>query len=535
MWAFWSGAELLAVKKRAREAARPLQCCVRGSALQEGIKAVAIGKHGAKPVPESILEPLKVELERVEHQLQVFKRQGPNMAADDPASSLNIEQVARRASFLASLFLKYELLPAEAQLLQHCIPKSTASLRLGRERCDCFASDVLQTLCTNLLPESKAFRLGVKLLSAQVLSREEAMELASIVLSCNANTMESPAVDITDVVSFRALTMHTMRVRHETSDELLGMAEAANSAMSPSFRPHQSSRQSRPPQRYVQLAEPFDGFERPGCLFTTPIIAWHLQERWGIANVVGAMGDSPGPKYGPNLKSVALELSRALGPHSTAVNFAQNLDDIFKGSRAGSRCFNLVDQAVICPALYDLLPLRRSIVKRPGWSTVEKFVGCAPEQCSVLIASAFHPPYTKRMIEVSMGLGLSGAIIIRKGIEGTLSIAPDSNFIELACCARRADHTYEQIELKVQPSVERVKTSSPANATVSATLTAAENARLLRNYYQSRTSCGDEQFDRIIQATLACVDAGMQWLMEHIHEQGLAGEASSSVPPCAGG
>jgi hypothetical protein len=274
--------------------------------------------------------------------------------------------------------------------------------------------------------------------------------------------------------------------------------------------------QSRPPQRYVQLAEPFDGF------------AWHLQERWGIANVVGAMGDSPGPKYGPNLKSVALELSRALGPHSTAVNFAQNLDDIFKGSRAGSRCFNLVDQAVICPALYDLLPLRRSIVKRPGWSTVEKFVGCAPEQCSVLIASAFHPPYTKRMIEVSMGLGLSGAIIIRKGIEGTLSIAPDSNFIELACCARRADHTYEQIELKVQPS-------SPANATVSATLTAAENARLLRNYYQSRTSCGDEQFDRIIQATLACVDAGMQWLMEHIHEQGLAGEASSSVPPCAGG
>jgi anthranilate phosphoribosyltransferase len=489
------------------------------SALQEGIKAVAIGKHGVKPVPMSIYEGLKQELETVERQLQTFRSQRTASPSIVPVQMPDIELVAQRASFLASLFLKHELLPAEGSLLVDHVIYKNASMQLGRERVGCYASDILQTLCPNLLPESRAFSLAMRLLSAENLTAEEAEELAKIVLCCNPETLDSPRSDFADVVSFRALTMHAMRVRHETSDELLGMARAANQLTSPAFQTGYRTPTTNPRARYVQLAEPFDGFERPGCFLMTPIIAWHLQQRWGMAHVVGAVSDSPGPKFGPNLKTVAEQLYECSGPGQHALRFAQNLGEIFSPKPLDARLFVLVDQARICPPLHDLASLRRSIVKRPGWSTVEKFVGCIPEQCSLLIASAFHPPYTQRMIEVTMGLKLPGAMIIRKGIEGTLSIPPDSTGAEIACCARRADGTYELIEMKVKPRLSSDEMRRTSSAQIVKPLTALENARLLANYYQSQSSCGHPFFDAIIHATLECIDHGMSWLMDRVGDE----------------
>ncbi|KAK4531194.1 hypothetical protein CCYA_CCYA07G2051 [Cyanidiococcus yangmingshanensis] len=499
-----------------RGSSKPNRWLLGASALQEGIKAVAIGKHGVKPVPESIFGALKEELESVERQLQVFRMELSENCVSASVDVPDMAQVAQRASFIASLFLKHELLPAEGSLILDHVPNKNASLRRGRERNGCYASDVLQMLCPHLLPTSRAFQWGVRLLSADTLNFEEARELAAMVLCCTPETLESPAADAADIISFRALTMHTMRVRHETSEELLGMARASNELINPQYQIRPGIQSTSARNRYAQLAEPFDGFERPGCFLMTPIIGWHLQQRWGIENIVGAVGDSPGPKYGPNLKVVTEQLHERLGPYRDAVRFARGLGDVFLPKTLDERLFVLFDQAWVCPSLHNMLLLRRSIVKRPGWSTVEKFVGCLSGQCSLLIASAFHPPYSQRMVDVAMGLELPGAMIIRKGVEGTLSVSPDSSGAEITCCARRADGTYEQIEMKVKPKLHCAKAGLLSDAESIGPLTASENATLLANYYHSQSSCGHVFFDAVIQATLECIDHGMQWLMDRI-------------------
>ena len=67
-----------------------------------------------------------------------------------------------------------------------------------------------------------------------------------------------------------------MRVRHEVSDELLGMSLAMNDTTTPAF-----SLKSMPPPPGAPLAhvaEPFDGVNRSVML--TPLLAAHLQV-WG--------------------------------------------------------------------------------------------------------------------------------------------------------------------------------------------------------------------------------------------------------------
>eukprot|EP00959_Pyramimonas_sp_CCMP1952_P048244 1006851-Pyramimonas_sp.AAC.1 len=69
--------------------------------------------------------------------------------------------------------------------------------------------------------------------------------------------------------------------------------------------------------------------------------------------------------------------------------------------------------------LSDWQALRKVIMKRPGLATSEKFVDTAG--CAFLVSSAFHPPYTEKMADIAEGLGIPAAIIVRKGLEGSLA------------------------------------------------------------------------------------------------------------------
>lgn len=68
-----------------------------------------------------------------------------------------------------------------------------------------------------------------------------------------------------------------MRVRHEVSQELLGMALAMNDTCTPAFSRDSTPLPSGSPLAHV--AEPFDGVNRSVML--TPLLAAHLQV-WGV-------------------------------------------------------------------------------------------------------------------------------------------------------------------------------------------------------------------------------------------------------------
>eukprot|EP00166_Cyanidium_caldarium_P002298 ctg_227.g127 len=298
-----------------------------------------------------------------------------------------------------------------------------------------------------------------------------------------------------------------------------------NDVVAPAFR------QAPPGARFVQLAEPFDGFERAGTCLLTPLLAAQLQRRWGLAPVVAAVSDTAGPKYGPNLKQVLMELQRgeeASTPPGERVPTAHTLDEVCSSASSepmdAAPLLIMVDQRDVCPPLHALAPLRRTIQKRPGWSTVEKYVNARPETCGLLIASAFHPPYTNRMIEVAIGLGLPAAIVVRKGLEGSLTVSHKST-VELACCARLPDGTYERTEMKIEPPGPRI----PEEERFRRPLTAAENAALLREYLRYGCCADSAYFTSLVRATLSAFDEALQWVLARVQPLEAAPSAPTTV------
>ena len=75
------------------------------------------------------------------------------------------------------------------------------------------------------------------------------------------------------------------------------------------------------------------------------------------------------------------------------------------------------------------------IMKRPGLATAEKFVDTAG--CSLFVSSAFHPPYTEKMADIAEGLGIPAAIILRRGLEGSLAFpVSGKRTAEVLCSVR---------------------------------------------------------------------------------------------------
>ena len=504
---------------------------LRATALRDGIAAVAVGKHGARPIPPELVTPLLQQLEQVQNAVDSVGAAAAAGVVVDATGRLAEPWagMAQRASFLASLFLKSHILEHESELLQWCVRlvQTGRPAAVGRERHGCYASDVLQVLCPSLRADCDAYRLAVRLLSGEYLSTAEARQVARVVL-------DEPDAAFGDVgtsaaaashLAFQALVLHSMRVRHETAEELLGMAQAMNDVVAPAFR------QAPPGARFVQLAEPFDGFERAGTCLLTPLLAAQLQRRWGLAPVVAAVSDTAGPKYGPNLKQVLMELQRgeqASTPPGERVPTAHTLDEVYSGASSepidAAPLLTMVDQRDVCPPLHALAPLRRTIQKRPGWSTVEKYVNGRPETCGLLIASAFHPPYTDRMIEVAIGLGLPAAIVVRKGLEGSLTVSHKST-VELACCARLPDGTYERTEMKIEPPGPRI----PEEERFRRPLTAAENAALLREYLRYGRCADSAYFTSLVQATLGALDEALQWVLARVQPLEAAPSAPTTV------
>lgn len=364
-----------------------------GSALSAGIKAVAVGKFGNKSVSEELAERIKDELRFLED-------------GDHSNETLFLQ----RSSFLGSLFAKANLEPQEQALLGICRRNFTSEYLNGIDRGpnSCTAGELIAYITESEdSPDSITRGLihyALKLLNGKRLDEKEAQELGDLLFTTNNNR---------SMLSVKCLIAHVMRVRHESCAELIGLARAARSTLNPSFKMDQSSPsplQSKPVQRTALIAEPFDGVTKSSLL--TPLIANYLQTHQNYLPLLSC-GDTPGPKYGTNLKTLseALEI-----PTITNLNMLT--------TPLNTHPFGLtMDQTTISSGLSSWIPIRRAIIKRPGLATVEKFADIVPGEGSELfIASAFHASYVDRMIAVAEAVGFRKYVIVQKGQEGTLGL-----------------------------------------------------------------------------------------------------------------
>lgn len=287
--------------------------------------------------------------------------------------------------------------------------------------------------------------------------------------------------------SARGFVASLLRVRYETPDEYAGLLESISTTIVPAFR---KPRPSGNP--ILQLAEPFDGVDHSYLI--TPLIANYFQSQdWRVVHVVGR---NSGPKAGINLFEVAQGLS---------ANFLSS-SKAFEGAPSYGW---FVDQKDLSPALDRWVDRRREIIKRPFLSTLEKFVN--PLQADVLITSAFHPPYTEKMITIAERAGFPAAVVIRNGIEGTLAFALKRS-VKIMCSARQENGEYLRYEFEFNPE-EALATPVEIEEKLDVP-SLSENIRLIENYQRNGAS-GNQLFDWRVQITVEGMTQALRWITEN--------------------
>lgn len=481
------------------------------SPFVDGIKSVAVGKYGTRPLPEELVPSLLAALKSVPD--------GADVVEPHP-------DYLRRAAFLGALFVKASILSHEAPLLAACASSAWA---VGPDRGPgtCTAGEVLAFACAGeaALPsaESAALRgsplwaFALALLAGEPLDASAAERLGGLLYSSLSPAVQPYALPL------KCLIAHVMRIRHETSAELIGLHRAISAqTVAPVL-----SGPSAATRRVIQLAEPFDGVRACGSELLTPLLADRLAARHDAAIVLG-VGASGGPKYGPNLEAVCA----ALGV--PAVSDAS----LFPGTVSS------LSQRDAAPGVAAWTPLRRAIVKRPALATLEKYVGVAPQPVTdapapgagvLFVGSAFHQSYVSKMQDVAEAAGYVGYVIVQRGAEGSLGAAISARAPAQVLVGRRRRSlspsdgspslgtTYEHRSFTVGLSSAGFDDFDIAALTatrerLAKTATSVErNVALLRDWKQSlqrrATEVSDEQalFNARVRTTFVYLDAAVSW------------------------
>lgn len=219
-------------------------------AIQEGIKAVGVGKKGSKPLEKDLIEKIVAELK---------SKQIPD---------------AIKGAFFAGLIMKGPT-PDEMNLdrafespvLEH--PAKLAKLLTAD------APETIQRLCTLLLEK-------------QELTRQQAFELGRFLMSSRTGD------------GARGLVASLLRVRYETADEYEGLLKSIEETFEAPFR--LAVPKGHP---VITLAEPFDGVDHSNMI--TPLVTDFLQTLH--YRVVSLVGRTSGPKFVYNLYDLAKGLN----------------------------------------------------------------------------------------------------------------------------------------------------------------------------------------------------------------------------------
>ncbi len=299
------------------------------------------------------------------------------------------------------------------------------------------------------------------LLKGSELNKEQAKVIGKYILSADSNE------------AVCGLVASALRVRYETFDEYTGILDCIHATISEKFT--MSVPAGKP---VVQIAEPFNGFNKTNLV--TPLLAEFVQ---GLGyRVVTLAGRNSGPKYGNNVQDVA----RGLGARFLKSS-AELIDD--------PTPFGFyLDQPDVSSAMDRWVELRRQIIKRPFMATLERLIN--PFQSDILIASAFHPPYGEKMLDIAEYAGFKKIIIIRNGLEGGTSFAlKRPTKILISNDGKRREIAFDaQKELGVAVPVEE-KITPPA---------LEKNIELIK-MYKKDDQTGYDLFDWRIAAMERCI------------------------------
>ncbi len=287
----------------------------------------------------------------------------------------------------------------------------------------------------------------------------------------------------------RGLIASYLRVRYETNEEYEGLLKAIEDTLEPSFKEPVPA--GRP---IIQLAEPFDGVTR--SYFITPLIAEFIQRH--NYRVISLVGRSSGPKMGNTL----LDIAKAINGQ-----FAQRNQDLEKLTPDFGW---FIDQKDLSKPLDRWVDIRRKTIKRPFLATLERFVN--PCKARIVIASAFHPPYTEKMVTVCEGAGFPGAIVMRNGQEGTLSF-PLNRSVKVLCSARQKDGSYIRQEFEFSPA--HILEHEIGQDEKLAVPTLKDNAQLIFKYKGQRKS-GNIMFDDRVKVTTLALGEALAWVERNI-------------------
>ncbi|KAK4525463.1 hypothetical protein GAYE_SCF12G3371 [Galdieria yellowstonensis] len=82
-----------------------------------------------------------------------------------------------------------------------------------------------------------------------------------------------------------------------------------------------------------------------------------------------------------------------------------------------------MDLENVCNALSRLTYLRRAIIERPCFATIEKAINYLDAE--FLLTSAFHPNYVEKMLRIGEPQRFRDVFVVSEGIEGGLAFRKD--------------------------------------------------------------------------------------------------------------
>lgn len=434
-------------------------------AIRRGIKTVGIGKKGSKPLDLGLISEILQDLQEG-----------------------NVSPLAQGA-FFAALVLK-GITEEERKLEQAFTPGTLQDKKRLVEAIAFDAPGFMKNIC-------------VKFLEGKTIDRETAYQLGKFLLSTDPGD------------GARGIAASALRVRYETPEEYEGLLLSLQESIEEPFREKIPSGDP-----IIQLAEPFDGVDHSYLI--TPLLANHFQTEGH--RVIQLVGRNSGPKFGNNL----LDLGKALNGNFLKSNselvslrgvlsndeaiYSKKIASPKKQARNDTTFGWFINQEDLSTPLNRWVELRREIIKRPFFSTLEKFLN--PLNADILVTSAFHPPYTEKMITVAERAGFPGAIVIRNGLEGTLAFALKRP-VKMMCSARQKDGSYQRHEFEFDAEQFLEKTIPVEEKLEAPSL--EENARLIQTF-QTHGRTDNELFDARVKASCEGLSRAIEWIKKYYVE-----------------
>lgn len=185
-----------------------------------------------------------------------------------------------------------------------------------------------------------------------------------------------------------------LRMKRETDEEFIGILQAIRDLTETVISSE---------DEILDIADPYDGFNRtlPPSPFLPAILA-----ACGVPTVSHGI-ETLGPKYGITHRQI---LRAAGAPVDLSPTQAKN--------QLESIGWAYIDQSRYCPALYDMMEFRNTMIKRSALTTVETLIGPIRGKSKTHVVNGYvHKAYPRIYALLARSAGFESALLVR-GTEG---------------------------------------------------------------------------------------------------------------------